>query len=450
MWGSAGDRSSSQAVAGGTCSSALAAESDVAAKVAALPEAQRGEWLAWRANKGGRVFFANPSEAEGVALCPADGRVLLWADLMEDSGSEAFLMDRTAGVNSGLRLLPVQERTTLIPVMGQSASVTECFEPLDLVFKRGTPLEYRQEVTFLAVPGLAALAQAILPTNLLHSLGAKGTDRLACRFVYRPRLAEADFVEASVPVRGWRAGGAVGAALVAAAVRDVDDGQPPVAEPEAMELPDVEEVAQAVFANVQAAWAQEEAAAAAAAPGLGGQPWLAAAGAVAPELGNQLGVAAAGAIALELGNQLGVAVVGAAAPGLGHQLGVVAAGAAAQGPGHQQNGAAEVEQQAAAAAAALGGLVVAEPVGASDVAQVRWLDQPPEPAPVPAEPPEPPNSEHTQRRHRRPRGRHVLLRALTLLLLFLLAVATPQAAAVRVTQQQCALERVGGTFRPSQ
>jgi hypothetical protein len=84
------------------------------------------------------------------------------------------------------------------------------------------------------------------------------------------------------------------------------------------------------------------------------------------------------------------------------------------------------------------------------VAQVRWLDQPPEPAPVPAEPPEPPNSEHTQRRHRRPRGRHVLLRALTLLLLFLLAVATPQAAAVRVTQQQCALERVGGTFRPSQ
>jgi hypothetical protein len=197
--------------------SLLAEESTVAARVAAMPAPQRQQWLAWRANKGGRTFFVNASAADGVALCPDDGRVLLWPSVMEDTGSEAFLMDQEAGLNSGLQLQPVEERVTLIPISGERATVTSCFAPLDLVFKRGTADECRMRVSFLAVPGLSKLAQAIIPTEALHSTGALGTDRVTCRFVFRPRIQQGVLDEASVPVRCWAPPQRkVGAALVVA------------------------------------------------------------------------------------------------------------------------------------------------------------------------------------------------------------------------------------------
>ena len=186
-------------------SAALAQESPLAEKVAAMPAKDREEYLSWQRHEGGLVFFENTSKAAGANLVTRDGRSFLPSRFMLDTGADVPLMDLEYGKGMGL----VPERMERGPLMrmadGQLRRAEYRFKEVKVVLAMGTPQEVGWSVNFLAVEGLKHLADALYPAMLDHQFGGAGVDRVSRVYRYRPKLGEGDKeVTGEIPVRCWR------------------------------------------------------------------------------------------------------------------------------------------------------------------------------------------------------------------------------------------------------
>jgi hypothetical protein len=199
------EESSGSVAAEPVVSVALAQESPLAEKVAALPARDREEYLAWQRHEGGLVFFENTSKAAGASLVTRDGRSFLPSRFMLDTGADVPLMDLEYGKGMGL----VPERMERGPLMrmadGQLRRAEYKFKEVKVVLAMGTPQEVGWSVNFLAVEGLKHLADALYPAMLDHQFGGAGVDRVSRVYRYRPKLGEGDKeVTGEIPVRCWR------------------------------------------------------------------------------------------------------------------------------------------------------------------------------------------------------------------------------------------------------
>jgi hypothetical protein len=186
-------------------SAALAQESPLAEKVAAMPAKDREEYLSWQRHEGGLVFFENTSKAAGANMVTQDGRSFLPTRFMLDTGADVPLMDLGFGKSMGLTPKKLERGPLMRMADGQLRRAEHEFERVTVVLAMGTPQEVGWTVNFLAVEGLQHLADALFPAILDHQFGGMGVDRVSRVYRYRPRLKEGDKeTVGEVPVRCWR------------------------------------------------------------------------------------------------------------------------------------------------------------------------------------------------------------------------------------------------------
>lgn len=166
-----------------------------------LSAEDRLRYIRWKESEGGLVYFANASKATGVVVVAPDGREFLPHRALDDPACQVALMDLQYGTSLGLHSVEGSSKM-LRGANGKLFKVEGRFVGLRVGLARGTANEViSKPVDFWAVPGLASLAEVIIPTTLEHAFAVKGIDRVDCVFRYRPKyLTQASEEVAELPV----------------------------------------------------------------------------------------------------------------------------------------------------------------------------------------------------------------------------------------------------------
>jgi hypothetical protein len=188
-----------------------------------------------------------PHLAKGLRVTVHGRHVAVAADTMVDSGSQWLIMGQHLAEAGALTIRPLATQAKMVLANGTVVEEVVGVTDVTLTIAGGTDNEASTTLDAVVVPGLEGLADIILPMTAMHAWGA-GLDSFTERFTYRPRLAQGDPAQVSVPVvyRGGGAGAQPAAMFTVAPVSSSSDGEQAPAQQQQQPAPQLEPPAEAV------------------------------------------------------------------------------------------------------------------------------------------------------------------------------------------------------------